>query len=302
MLAVPRDRTGRLVATVYRRALRNAGLDVATRTGLDDRAALDRAFADATVDIAIDHIDDALLDTTRLPVPQAAATGDSSDATTTRAGSSRRRSTTSMARLPAAGSLGSAAIAVTVLNERLASRARTALLPSSSGHQRALAVRAADAQRDDLAKVSDLRRTARRLVLGGQGGCVDDDTSCARQLREVYGLRFRELWEVSDDGAMAALAAGEVDVAWVESDSPEIAANGLTLLVDDRRMITAGNLVPIVRDAVLDPELRAVTDTVSAALSPETMTELVALAAEKKSAEKAASAWLDKQGIGAPPS
>ena len=76
---------------------------------------------------------------------------------------------------------------------------------------------------------------------------------------------------------MAALEAGEIDIAILFSTSGIIADKGWVLLEDDQQMLAADNVVPVVTTELQEAygeQLTDVLDDISAALTTEDLTEM----------------------------
>ena len=108
------------------------------------------------------------------------------------------------------------------------------------------------------------------------------NAACGPGLRLVYGAEVsNHLEPVPLDGVLAALDAGQANVAVLSSLDPAIALEAradLVVLEDDRGMIGPGNIVPIVRGAVLEEDESNLAETlnaVSGLLEEEPLAQLV---------------------------
>jgi len=107
------------------------------------------------------------------------------------------------------------------------------------------------------------------------------------------------------DGAgpltVAALEAGEVDVAILFSTDGTIADKGWVVLEDDRGLINADNVIPITTTEVVDAygdDFTSLVNDVSAALSTEELTELNRrFGIDKEDASVVATDWLGSEGF-----
>ena len=293
-----------VLGVMYAETLISAGYAVERSRGADTPQDLDRALSRGRADLAVIHLDDALVMTRTAP-PLAAEV-----AKTATSGSVRASATTAgRAQAPAANPRPlptpspDPARSVADLNARLVGRDLQALLPSGAGHRVVLVAKRAAAEQEGWRKISDLRAFAFRHTLGGPFGCSTDDR-CAVMLRRVYGLRFKEIVEFDNAGgqqggprAVEATAHGDVDLAFARDDDPALVSGTVVMLEDDRRALPAGNLVPIVRGAVLDPELRAVLDMVSAAVGPDELDVLTSQVDAGQPIDAAAKEWLRRSGI-----
>ena len=121
--------------------------------------------------------------------------------------------------------------------ERFLRREHGITLAATLGFENAyaLAVRAEDAERLDLRRVSDLRSHAPTLVIGG------DYEFFARPewavIRDTYGLEFQTQRTMDSTLMYQAAAHGNVDVISAFSSDGRITAYGLAVLEDDRHAI-----------------------------------------------------------------
>ena len=91
-------------------------------------------------------------------------------------------------------------------------------------------VTGATARRLGLHKVSDLRRAAGRLTLGGSPECPDRPY-CLPGLRKVYGLGFAGFLPFdTEPQRVTALREGVVDVAVLDTTDGNLATGDLVLL------------------------------------------------------------------------
>jgi len=118
---------------------------------------------------------------------------------------------------------------------------------------------------------------ASNLVLGGPPECPQRPF-CAVGLEETYGLTFKEFKPLDVGGpiTVTAIQNGSVDVGLLFTSDPAIAVNGFVLLEDDKGLQLADNLVPVLRQEVLDatPEVAGILDALSAELTQEALTDL----------------------------
>jgi osmoprotectant transport system substrate-binding protein len=156
------------------------------------------------------------------------------------------------------------------LRERARDKNLVVLQPSAATNGDVIAMTRAKATSLGVTKISDLRGKESRLVFGGPPECAQRLT-CLKGLQDVYGLRFADFKPLDSGGpvTVASLRDGDVDVARLFSSDPSIGANDFVVLEDDRSIQPQGNVVPVVRDDVLDAEIEAVLDKVSASLTTD---------------------------------
>lgn len=165
-----------------------------------------------------------------------------------------------------------------LLRAAFSARGVTALERAPAQNQNALAVTRATADRLRLRQVSDLGVAAPTLVFGGPPECPER-RFCLPGLVARYGLTFKEFVPLDAAGPLTigALEGDEVDVALLFTTSSAVEAAGLVLLVDDRELQPAENVVPVVRTSVLDRHGDALRDPVDAVSRLLTTSELVGL-------------------------
>ena len=153
-----------------------------------------------------------------------------------------------------------------------------------------------------LSSVSDLTAVAGTLVFGGPPEC-DRRPYCLPGLASVYGLAFERVVQLDTGGPLtvAALREGEIDVALLFTSDGHLGSGDLVLLRDDKGLQPAENIVPVVRQPVVDHYGAALTDRldlVSAALTTEDLVALNAeIAVRQRAPADVAADWLATEGI-----
>jgi osmoprotectant transport system substrate-binding protein len=138
-------------------------------------------------------------------------------------------------------------------------------------------------------------------VLGGPPECPQRPF-CALGLEKTYGLTFKEFKPLDAGGPISveAVKNGQVDVGLLFTSDPAIAANGFVLLADDKQLQLADNLVPVVRQAVLDatPAGADLLDGWMAKLTQEALTDLnKQVSVDQKDPKDVVEAWLGANGL-----
>jgi osmoprotectant transport system substrate-binding protein len=175
------------------------------------------------------------------------------------------------------------------------------LTPAAAQDQNAVVVTRATAARLHLRTVSDLRRVAGGLTIGGTPECPKRPY-CLPGLRSVYGLEFAA-FEPFDTlpQRVTALLDGVIDVAVLTTTDGDLATGNLVLLADDRHLQPAENVVPVVTDSAAaryGKRLTGALDEVSSRLTTNALLFLnwrVQVAGYDVVTE--ARAWLERQGI-----
>ena len=94
--------------------------------------------------------------------------------------------------------------------------------------------------------LSDLATKGKDLKLGGPADC-ETNAFCIPGLKKVYNVDLSAKFQALETSAVAdALDAGSIDVALLFSTDGRIAAKNYVLLDDDKHMLAADNVVPVV--------------------------------------------------------
>lgn len=97
---------------------------------------------------------------------------------------------------------------------------------------------------------------------------------------------------------VGALEKGSVDVAELFSVNGAIAANGWVVLEDDKHLQAADNFVPAIRTDKVKPEVSAILNEVSAAMTQEGVQELVKeVSVDGENPDDVAEKWLDDHDL-----
>jgi osmoprotectant transport system substrate-binding protein len=256
-----------LLAAIYGLAIRHAGILMQLQLDLGPRELVQPALEQGLVDMVPEYLGTAL---------------------------------TSLEAHPGVPMSDQAAVRV-ALARALARRHVQVMTPAAAQDQNGLVVTAATARRLGLHKVSDLRRAASRLVLGGSPECPDRPY-CLPGLRQVYGLRFAGFLPFdTEPQRVTALREGVVDVAVLDITDGNLATGDLVLLADDRHLQPAENVVPVITRSALARYGKRLADAVNAVSAQLTSKALlfmdwrIEVAGNDVTAE--ARAWLERHGI-----
>ncbi len=185
--------------------------------------------------------------------------------------------------------------ALATLRALLAERRLTALGVASAEDKNVVVVTTDTADREGLTTISDLAPLAPTQRFGGPAECPDRPL-CLAGLEAVYGLRFGEFVpQRSLTFTIEALRRGEIDVGLLFSTAPQLAADDIIELLDDRRMQPAENVVPVIRTDALDrwgPGLATGLDALSQHLTTEDLRALNAEVADDRPVDEVARRWL----------
>jgi osmoprotectant transport system substrate-binding protein len=254
-----------LLAAIYGLAIRHAGIPVQLELGLGPRELVQPALEQGLVDVVPEYLGTALTSLRpHLAMPDPAAVR-------------------------------------AALARALAPWHVRVMTPAAAQDQNGIVVTDATARRLGLHKVSDLRRVAGRLTLGGSPECPDRPY-CLPGLRQAYGLDFaRFLPFDTEPQRVTALREGVVDVAVLDTTDGNLAAGDLVLLSDDRHLQPAENVVPVIASSAMaryGKRLAGAVNVVSAQLTSQALLFMgwrVEVAGAGVTAE--ARAWLERHGV-----
>jgi len=190
----------------------------------------------------------------------------------------------------------------TALQQAIADDGLVALDYAPAQDKDGLVVTAETAGSLGLATISDLAEHDEDLVLGGPPECPDREF-CLIGYRDVYGLEFEDFVPLDVGGPLtvAALDGGDIDVGVLFTSDGVIAARNFVLLEDDMNLHPAQNIVPVIRQEILDAygdELVDLLNRVSAEITTAELSELnKRYGIDAEDADILARDWLIDQGF-----
>ena len=187
---------------------------------------------------------------------------------------------------------------VSQLEPLLAENEIAILEPSPAQDTNAFVVTSEFADSEGISAVSDLQPIAGDLTLGAPTECPDRPY-CIIGLKDVYDVEFGNYQPIDDTPArVQALTGGNIDVALLFSTDPQIVAEDLVVLEDDKGLQSAENITPVVREEVLNEEVTELLNAVSASFDTASITELIGrVALEQEDAETVAREHLEAEGL-----
>jgi osmoprotectant transport system substrate-binding protein len=165
-------------------------------------------------------------------------------------------------------------------------------------------VRKETADQYSLVTMSDLAEVADKLTWGLPPEC-SENPSCGPGLKDVYGIDIAALLVENlsaCSGEMAtALNEDGIGVAELCTTQADIAKFNFVLMQDDKKLIPAQNVAPVVRNDLLaaaPDDFEATLNAVSAKLTTDELTRLnVRVSVNQESIESVATQWLADQGL-----
>jgi osmoprotectant transport system substrate-binding protein len=258
-----------ILANIYGKALRGAGVNVTLKTGLGQREvyepALERGGRNSGIDLVPEYVG-TLLEFFNKNAGEAS---------------------------------GDLSVTTEKLRARLTPKGLTALDPSPAADQNAFAVTRATADKDHLAKLSDVTAVAKQFTLGAGSECPTRPF-CLAGLEKTYGFKFKTFRVLDSGGPKTkdALAAGDIDIGLVFSSDGAVLARNFVVLDDDKHLQPVDNVTPVIRNDASTATVRDVLNRISAAL---TTTDLIGLNkradVDKEDPDRLADDWLKSKGI-----
>lgn len=170
--------------------------------------------------------------------------------------------------------------------------------PFTSSNEVAVTKETAD--KEGLAKISDLEGKSQDLTLYGSPECRQR-LDCLLGLQEVYGLDFKKFTPVDIALRHEVLSKGQADVSIVFTTDPQIKREGFVLLEDDKGMFPPYNSTLVMRDELAQKggaQLDDVVQKVNEGLTADAMQELNArVDLDKKTPEDVAGEYLSETGL-----
>jgi osmoprotectant transport system substrate-binding protein len=246
-----------LIANMYAAALTAKGVEASTQLNIGERAVYLRALQDGSVDLVPEYTG------VLLQYFDPTATATSSDEV--------------YAALQAAVPEG-----------------LTVLEPSDAENKDSITVTRAAADENNLTSIADLAPVAGEFVLGGPPEFATRPTGVPG-LQEKYGITFGEFRPLDVGGPLtvAALAGGQIQAANLFTTDPAIPANDFVVLEDPNNLFAAQNVVPLINADKATPDVQEALNAVSAALTTETLTQLLTrVTVDKEDSAQVAQEWV----------
>ncbi len=170
---------------------------------------------------------------------------------------------------------------------------------SPAEDKNALVVLKSFAEENGLTKISDLAEVQDQVTFGGSAQCIEREDCLLGYQGDTYGLTFADVKTLDYGPPLAAgLESGDIQAAQYQTTAPEIDSGKFVVLEDDKGLLSADNVVPIVRAEVADEELLAALDELSEQLTTEDLIGWnVATDIDKEESVDVATAWLEEKGL-----
>lgn len=189
---------------------------------------------------------------------------------------------------------------VTALTPLLTSKNIVVAEPSKAVNVNAFTMTKAKSDELGITTLSDLAAKGANLKLGGPSDC-ETNAFCIPGLKRVYGVDLSGNFVSLDKGVYDALKGNQFDVGVLFSTDPPLTGNDVVVLKDDKGMLPADNIVPVMSKAVADAYGKPFLDLVnkvSAALTTEKVAAMnAAYVNDKEDAATVAGNFLKENGL-----
>jgi osmoprotectant transport system substrate-binding protein len=116
-------------------------------------------------------------------------------------------------------------------------------------------------------------------------------------LTDTYGLHFKSFTSLDDAGpiTVAALRGGEVQVAELSSSDGTVVRDNFVALRDDKHLLNADYVIPVIRRSVDTGAVAAALDRLSARLTTDQLAELnIDVTVDHRAPATVARRWLEQ--------
>lgn len=185
------------------------------------------------------------------------------------------------------------------LNTYLAPKGLAALKPSGAVDTNAFVVTKETSDELGIKSLSDLASKGKSLKLGAPADCATNPF-CIPGLKNTYGLDLSGSLTALGPGQVAdALDAGTVQVGVLFSTSGTIADKGYVLLDDDKKMLAADNVLPVVTIELRDTDgFVADVNEITEALTTDALIEMnKRFDIDKEDADVIAKEFLEEESL-----
>jgi osmoprotectant transport system substrate-binding protein len=191
----------------------------------------------------------------------------------------------------------------TRLKDSIGDKPIQALDFSPAADKNALVVLKTFAEENDLENISDLKAIEDQVTFGASAQCLErTDCLLGYQDPAIYGLEFKDVKTIDYGPPLAAgLENDTLQAVQYQTTAAEIESGDFVVLTDDKGMLSADNIVPIIRTASVDEfgdDLTAAINELSAKLTTE---DLIGWNArtdiDKEDPATVAEDWLTDKGL-----
>lgn len=185
------------------------------------------------------------------------------------------------------------------LNTYLEPKGLSALRPSAAVDTNAFVITKATSDKLGIKSLSDLAAKGKDLKIGAPADCATNPF-CIPGVKKTYGLDLAKNYTALESGQVAdALDADTIQIGLLFSTDGRIKAKNYVLLDDDKHMLAADNVLPVVTTALRDTEgFAAAVNEITTALTTDDLIDMnKRFDVDKEDAAVIAKDFLKDQGL-----
>ncbi len=157
------------------------------------------------------------------------------------------------------------------------------------------------ASKDHLKSISDLKKYAANMVIGGPPEFkTRQEGLLGLESKSVYGLHFKSFDPLDESGpiTLRALTSGKVQAADVFTTTPQIITDHLVSLSDPKFLFAAQNVTPLVYKKGVNPTIVSALNAVSAKLTTADLLKMdKEIVIDHQNYSTVAGNWLSQVGL-----
>ncbi len=267
--SVAGDQMSTLLGALYAESLLNAGLRVERRDPYPDWPSAYAALLNGSVQVVPDFSGDLLTYLHSIGATPATTTVPASTlepSTTIEQAPGVTDSTTTTIELPT-GEPKTVEEQVAVVKSLLPTALQVSN-GSTAEHKQAIACSKAATDANTLGTYTDLGPVAGKLTLGGPAGFETSAPMGLATLASAYGATFKAFVVVTPDKVDAAVKAGTVDCAVVDSTDAVVTGESMTVLLDDKALVPPNGALAVMSTPGATSVVVAAVNAVDAKLTP----------------------------------
>ena len=191
----------------------------------------------------------------------------------------------------------------TRLEKSIGDKPIQALEYSPAEDKNALVALKSFADENSLTKISDLKAIESEIVFGGSAQCLErEDCLLGYQNPDIYGLSFKDVKTLEYGPPLAAgLKSDDLQVAQYQTTAAEIESGDFVVLEDDKGMLSADNIVPVIRTDIAEEFGADLTDAINELSTKLTTEDLIGWNArtdnDKDDPADVATEWLQSKNL-----
>ncbi|MFT3852246.1 MAG: glycine betaine ABC transporter substrate-binding protein [Ilumatobacteraceae bacterium] len=300
------DPTSQLMGALYAQALENAGLRVIRKDPIGDRTVYYQALQQGTVEIVPELTGDLLTYLHSIGATPHPATTTTAPTTTTIPGETVpsvpvEDSTTAATTTTDAGPTTTTTLPTnprTVTDQATVLRALLPFElsisePSTAEVKQVIACSQTATEAHTLGTITDLGAVADQITLGGPAGFETSTPLGLGTLADSYHANFKQFVPLTDDQIADAVKNGTVDCVATSSVNPVIAAQTMTVLLDDKALVDPNAVMALVNGTAGTATVLQALNGVDSKLTQTDLTTMLGeMANNKQSPDYLASVYL----------